>query len=996
VAPGARSSIHLTTQGEGGRPSAAGAGAHGCCETDIFLGSSGSIRYITTDPRRRSTIETPAAPPRHAASRRDLAICATALGAAALLAFAAHFAPALIGWRSALTLSTLVSIAGLGWVCASLQRRLESSENTAALLSELNSRQQAAEHLAALGSWVHDLRRGTLHWSGGAFRLFGIEPTAGVPTPREFLAHIHPNDQERWQEAHRRALKSGREARVEFRWMRTSGEVVWVRSVGRPELDAGGEAVRMTGVVQDITGMRAMQQQLAASEAKFRDLTHLSSDWIWETDAQHRVTFLSDSIDAVLGPWRRALIGRRRWEMSEADFLRPDWDSHRAACEAHKPFEDFEFAQIDPQGNVYHLSLSGSPVSDDTGRFAGYRGTGRDITREKQQRMLLEIEGDVAAIMREQTEPGRVITAIIITLCGKLGWIGGTHLVRAGRGLAARERWGYPAFTKMVSELPEEIAIDEGGVEGSCWHEGQHAWITDLAAHPVFTARYRTRSLGAKAAFIAPIRDEQGRTLSLLLFLGPDAFRGQEFLGQAAETLSRTLSLYLQRKAAEHRLLHASMHDALTGLANRASLLQQLDTRLQSGAPAALLYVDLDRYKLINDTLGHAAGDKALVEVARRLRAAVGAEDVVGRMGGDEFVALLVQPGTRAQIEGVARQVLAAIEKPLVLANRAYFLSASIGIALAPDDAQDAQALIRYADSAMYQVKSDGRNDVRFFAGGMSDERAEQLELAAELPMAIRRGEVELHYQPAINIDERCVIGYEGLLRWHHPVRGLLMPDRFLPAAEQSNLIREIGLWAIGRALDDRVRLGLEAWSGVAVSVNVSARQLAEENFVATLAEMMEERDFPPRLLRLELTESAFIENPERAIAVIEELRRLGVRVVIDNFGTGYASLSYLKSLPVDGLKIDRAFVEDLPADRGNAAIVQAITTMAAKLGLQAMAEGVETAAELRGLRSLDCHLVQGSLISGPLPFEQLKEFLEALPTLRQMHLVRDPRVAQS
>jgi EAL domain-containing protein (putative c-di-GMP-specific phosphodiesterase class I) len=234
------------------------------------------------------------------------------------------------------------------------------------------------------------------------------------------------------------------------------------------------------------------------------------------------------------------------------------------------------------------------------------------------------------------------------------------------------------------------------------------------------------------------------------------------------------------------------------------------------------------------------------------------------------------------------------------------------------------------------------------------------------------------------------------LLRWHHPVRGLLMPDRFLPAAEQSNLIREIGLWAIGRALDDRVRLGLEAWSGVAVSVNVSARQLAEENFVATLAEMMEERDFPPRLLRLELTESAFIENPERAIAVIEELRRLGVRVVIDNFGTGYASLSYLKSLPVDGLKIDRAFVEDLPADRGNAAIVQAITTMAAKLGLQAMAEGVETAAELRGLRSLDCHLVQGSLISGPLPFEQLKEFLEALPTLRQMHLVRDPRVAQS
>src|SRR5690606_25159832 len=216
----------------------------------------------------------------------------------------------------------------------------------------------------------------------------------------------------------------------------------------------------------------------------------------------------------------------------------------------------------------------------------------------------------------------------------------------------------------------------------------------------------------------------------------------------------------------------ASMHDALTGLPNRAFLLQQLESRLQSNERAALLYVDLDRYKLINDTLGHAAGDKALIEVARRLRAAVGAEDVVGRMGGDEFVALVVQPGTREDIEQVARRALAAIEKPLVLAGRAYFLSASIGVALAPDDAQDAEALIRCADSAMYQVKSEGRNDVRFFAGGVSDERAEQLQLAAELPMAIRRDEVDLYYQPVMNIDERVVIGYEGLLRWRHPTRG--------------------------------------------------------------------------------------------------------------------------------------------------------------------------------------------------------------------------------
>lgn len=937
-------------------------------------------------------IEPAAATLRSRLPPRDLAVCGVALAAAALSLLAAHFAPALLGWRAAITLAALAAAVGLGWLCIAARRELLAGTRSTELLRNLGDRQEAAEQLAALGSWVHDLRHNSLHWSDGAFRLFGIEPSAGAPAPPEFLSHIHANDQERWREVHRHALRSGREARVEFRWMRPNRDLVWVRSVARPERDAHGRVVRMAGIVQDITGMRAMQQQLASSEAKFRDLTHLSSDWIWETDAQHRVSFLSDSIDAVLGPWRRAIIGRRRWEVTDADFLRPDWDNHRAICEARKPFENFEFGQIDPHGNVHYLSLSGRPVFDDSGQFTGYRGTGRDITREKQQRMLLEIEGDVAGIMREQTEPGRVITAIIITLCGKLGWLGGAHLVRAGRGLAARERWGYPSFTKMVSELPAEIALDDDGVEGRCWHEGKHAWITDLATHPGFVARYRTRALGANSAFLAPIRDEQGRTLSLLLFLGPVAFQGEQFLGQAAETLSRTLSLYLQRKAAERRLVHASMHDALTGLPNRAFLLQQLETRLQSNERAALLYVDLDRYKLINDTLGHAAGDKALIEVARRLREAVGADDVVGRMGGDEFVALLVRPGSREDIERVARAALAAIEKPLLLAGRAYFLSASIGVALAPDDAQDAQALIRCADSAMYQVKSEGRNDVRFFAGGMSDERADQLQLAGELPTAIQRGEVELYYQPAMNIGERCVVGYEGLLRWRHPTRGLLLPDRFLPAAEQSNLIREIGLWAIRRALDDRVRLGVDAYPEVTVSVNVSARQLTEEGFVATLTEMMEERDFPPRLLRLELTESAFIENPERTVALIGELRRLGVRTIIDNFGTGYASLSYLKNLPVDGIKIDRAFVQDLPADRGNAAIVQAITTMAAKLGLQAMAEGVETAAELRGLRSLDCDQVQGTLISEPLPFAQLKEFLEALPTLRQMHLVHDSR----
>jgi EAL domain-containing protein (putative c-di-GMP-specific phosphodiesterase class I) len=228
-------------------------------------------------------------------------------------------------------------------------------------------------------------------------------------------------------------------------------------------------------------------------------------------------------------------------------------------------------------------------------------------------------------------------------------------------------------------------------------------------------------------------------------------------------------------------------------------------------------------------------------------------------------------------------------------------------------------------------------------------------------------------------------------MRWRHPTRGLLLPDQFLPAAEGNNLVREIGLWAIRRAIDDRIDIGLDRFEDVAVSVNLSPRQLSEDGFLAQVNGLLAERKFPASLLRLELTENALIDNSDKTIALLGELRRLGIQVIIDNFGTGYASLSYLKNLPVDGLKIDRTFIRGLPEDRGNAAIVQAITTLAGKLGLQAMAEGVETVAEMKALRALNCERMQGTFISDPLPLAQLKDFLESLPQMRQMHLVKTP-----
>jgi PAS domain S-box-containing protein len=377
----------------------------------------------------------------------------------------------------------------------------------------------------------------------------------------------------------------------------------------------------MAGIVQDITGIRAMQQQLASSENKFRELTSMSSDWVWETDEQHRGAFLSDSVDAVLGTWARNWTGKRLWELQDT-FGKVDWDEHRATLEARKPFENFEFPRLDPEGNLFHVAISGRPIHSDDGRFLGYRGFGRDITLEKQQRLLLQIESDIAQIMREQTEPERVIAAILITVCGLLGWSGGAHLVRSADGtrFSVRERWGYPSFTRMVSDLPADMNPLPDGPEEAVWNGGRCGLVADAARHAGFNQRYQLAKVGAKALFLAPLLDESQRVTSVLMFLSPVGHRGDHFLNQVADSLSRTLSLYMQRKAAERRLTHASLHDALTGLPNRVYVMHQLDERLKRNSPVAVLYVDLDRYKIINDTLGHSVGDQVLIEVAQRFR----------------------------------------------------------------------------------------------------------------------------------------------------------------------------------------------------------------------------------------------------------------------------------------------------------------------------------------------------------------------------------------
>ncbi len=859
-------------------------------------------------------------------------------------------------------------------------------------LGALQSQYGLAEDLALLGSWVYDVKQDRYDWSDGSFTVFGIDHTTGVPSSKGFFICIHPEDQDRWKMAHKQGLRKGKDVKIEYRYIKNGRDTIWVRSVARCEISDTGRVLRMAGIVQDVTAIRAMAAQLSRSEAKFRDLSQISSDWFWETGEDHSVNFISESAVSALGPWVRQSIGKTRWQLSDVGLPGVDWEGHRTDLEARRPFNEFIYTRINPDGHLLYLSIGGRPQFDDTGTFIGYRGVGRNVTKEREQQLLLEIESDMANIMREQTDAAQVINIVMSSVCGHMGWIGavqlnkldGTNAIRVG------ETWGEAKFVNMLDALPETIALTQGSIEQQSWSSGKAIWVSDVDQHPAFAERYSTIDLRLKTAFFAPIVDENGEVMSSLLMFGRVSYRADRFISQIAEVLSRTLSLYLQRRTAEKRLTRASLHDALTGLPNRMYLTHQLESRLKRAEPVAVLYVDLDRFKIINDTLGHQVGDQVLIEVTRRISEAIRDQDVAGRIGGDEFILLLDKLESPEEIESISRKMLASLEKPFIFSGRAYFLSASIGVSISPRDGTDSKLLIKCADSAMYQVKSEGRNDIRFFSANLSDERTEQLQLAAELPLAIQRNEVTLFYQPILAIATRKLAGMEALMRWNHPTRGLLLPDAFLGIAEQSNLIRELGLWSIRKAIDDRTRLGIDKLGDAPVSVNISAKQLSEDGFLELIRNTLAEKNFPAKLLRLELTESSFIQDPERTAGLITGLRNLGVSVIIDNFGTGYASLSYIKNLPVDGVKIDQNFIRNLETDRDNNAIVQAIETLAKQLGMKAMAEGVETAAELRALRNLDCDVVQGEFISHPLPIDRLIEFVESLPVMRDLHLVQD------
>jgi diguanylate cyclase (GGDEF)-like protein/PAS domain S-box-containing protein len=446
------------------------------------------------------------------------------------------------------------------------------------------------------------------------------------------------------------------------------------------------------------------------------------------------------------------------------------------------------------------------------------------------------------------------------------------------------------------------------------------------------------------------------------------------------------------RRKAEAQLLekqqhldHLAHHDQLTGLPNRLYLALHLPGAIEdargSGSLLAVLFLDLDRFKHINDSRGHETGDKLLKAVAQRIQATVRAEDVVVRMGGDEFIVILKSVRSPDQVNETAGRINEALSAPVPVDGRPLVTTVSIGVSLYPRDGADMGELLRHSDTAMYQAKDRGRNNFQLFSPAMDRKLKERMAIETSLRNALQRQQLDVHYQPIIDIESNRVVALESLLRWKVPGQGFIPPDRFIAVAEETGLIVPVGEFVIARACEDVVRWRESGCTPVPIAVNISAVQLQRSNLPATILKLTRQYGVRPSMLQLELTESAVFERREGRTGesnedAVSQLRELGVRIAIDDFGTGYSSLSYLKRWRVDYLKIDRSFVRDLVTDSSDLAIVSAIIAMARHLNIQVVAEGIEGWQQLEKLRQLGCALAQGYLFAKPAPQDQCQRYL--------------------
>jgi diguanylate cyclase (GGDEF)-like protein len=629
---------------------------------------------------------------------------------------------------------------------------------------------------------------------------------------------------------------------------------------------------------------------------------------------------------------------------------------------------------------------------------AGVEGVLTDISASKHAAMREQFSLESTRVLIGTQTLDHAVTKVIEMVCVDLGWDCGMYWsLETGRGeqaqLVCEHYWSGP------SVLAPDVLINLGrgrhrlciapgqGVLGEVWSSGEARWIEDIANDPGFLFPQYARQTGIRSGYAFPVSYESGdghlHKPGVLVFFSRHARQRTAQLPSLSAAIGGLIAQTAQRIAQQESIRQLAQIDVLSGLSNRRHFHDLLDDACtqaeRRGSAMGLLYIDLDRFKPINDALGHEVGDAVLREFAQRLALLTPEDGQAGRVGGDEF-ALFLHPGNAPErLTEAAERVMMAARTPFVIDGRELAISASVGISVFPENGSCGAELLRHADTAMYRVKRSGRNGVSFFSQGGEQTQAlaqsalvQQLTVEAELLHALAGDELFMEYQPVFDTEDHGVRAVEALIRWRRPNGEIVRPDLFIPIAEQSHLIVAIGRWVIRQACRDLAWMNRAGMAGVQLNVNMAALEFLNVNLPAELAEIADAAGIEPRHLCLELTEGMMMNHADQVIPVMRALRGHGFKISIDDFGMGYSSLSRLKDLPISSLKIDRSFVHGLPEDHQDRAIVQTIVDIGRNMRLEVVAEGVETEAQLAHVRALGCTLVQGYLVGRPLPLAAL------------------------
>jgi diguanylate cyclase (GGDEF)-like protein len=512
------------------------------------------------------------------------------------------------------------------------------------------------------------------------------------------------------------------------------------------------------------------------------------------------------------------------------------------------------------------------------------------------------------------------------------------------------------------------------------WSTGGPVWFAEVIGINNFLRGETAVRTGLHSAFAFPIVVGT-EVLGVMEFFSYKIRNPDEKLIESARSIGGQIGHYYHRRLAEEKIQYLAYYDGLTGLPNRALFSQRLNHALATARryskKLAVLFIDLDRFKDINDTLGHASGDKLLQDMAGRLTRSLRESDTVARLGGDEFVVLLEEMVDAKLAANVARKIIAATVDPFILDDKPFHITASIGISAYPVDGDDEKSLMKNADIAMYLAKDHGRNNYQFYSAQFNALAFERLALESSVRHALANDEFLLHYQAKVDINTGGITGVEALIRWQHPELGMVSPDSFIPLTEETGLIVPIGRWVLKTACAQNKAWQDQGLPPIRVSVNLSSRQFNDRYLLEDIAKILKETGLDPEYLELELTESMVMYNPDHAVKLLSQMKAMGLHVAIDDFGIGYSSLAHLKRFPLDAIKVDRSFIKDLMAHREDAAITEAIIAMGKSLKLKVVAEGVETKDQLSFLRKHDCDEMQGYYFSKPVTQNEFAQILQ-------------------